>query len=918
MGIDDAHLRDSAGTSGTNGPRGGRGGVLIGVVFAVVVVVAVLWSLFPIGTKLALQYKLGSLPFATIAAESAQSNARSLANIGEPRILVDVPADAAVPILVVELKRALESAERPEGWEITAVNDPSVTFQAHALRVRQKLTIANPEWGTAELHVAADAVPSYENEKLTVRTALADTEIDSVDVKGFHIPWLMTSSVEAAVLVSLGNINKKMPSFVIPVGLPDSLVEAGVTRTALLVGSEGVSVMLGTEGTNPANSGDYKSNFVATAKRLYPDYKPGSGVIASGRGDKDLTAETESMRRDSITVNLEAAQGILGINEIADPSSVDQSAISNAVLVSVSPSWLEEKIRQQAFAAIKNINGDITLSIPDDGIAAKVIDGAIEVSAKGKAGFMGERLTVDFSAVAWASINPSSDGFEARFALRELRISTVSIAWEGRESAFHVPYDASLGSLITQFVETASSINIALPKVPIAFKAPEGGAFRLVVSETVPTLQLEGRSVFLSPRRVLVLASPKVTSAQSVVSPGVTLALMGDQFSRFAALMEKVEELMGGPSNAKMGIMVAKPSLANMIENAFAAINPRIEAAIKSSETSDAGEIQAIPGNASCGNPCASTSSCGNLRGCTIDVCRDVVVEGACRTFCPGGRWNPICREVCDRATQRVCGTETDNSCVGRINQCLVGVAQCTTAWASGLQATCEAALAMIRGTDFTGFAKVRSAVAVDASGETHNDARLQIADDLSAIDLSLVLAARAKVDASVDITWTDFGNLLICPSGKLNGTFNFAIPEERKEVHADLSWNGGGDAPLVASITPGKLKLTVKASEPPLQTLVKSNPGLLTCTLGSTIVGLGAAAMPKITRELVADTLRGLIKGDNGQIAAALIDGVYSREEEFSGIEFAFPDVTFPLLDETITVRPSMSDASLILSTVD
>lgn len=38
-----------------------------------------------------------------------------------------------------------------------------------------------------------------------------------------------------------------------------------------------------------------------------------------------------------------------------------------------------------------------------------------------------------------------------------------------------------------------------------------------------------------------------------------------------------------------------------------------------------------------------------------VKHCSTVVEEVGCHTFCPGGRWNPVCRELCDKVSKEVC-----------------------------------------------------------------------------------------------------------------------------------------------------------------------------------------------------------------------------------------------------------------------
>ena len=341
-------------------------------------------------------------------------------------------------------------------------------------------------------------------------------------------------------------------------------------------------------------------------------------------------------------------------------------------------------------------------------------------------------------------------------------------------------------------------------------------------------------------------------------------------------------------------------------------MKPTLYADVSNHDKIAASEIQAIPGNASCASTCSGANSCGQIGSCKIRVCSTVTKE-LCNNVCPGGRFNPLCRIVCKKVNEEVCHENDDNSCIDRVNQCVQGVSVCAAAWTSGLQLTCEAAMRAIDATDFRGLAKISGDVTIAGSGRTLDDMRLTIAPDLNSAALVSNAKANAKIDASLNIVWTDFGNLLLCPSGTLSGQFNVAAPAQSLTASTGIGWAGGGDNPLKATLTPGKIKVQLAASESPLTTLVKNNPGLLSCALGRAVVGLGLAVAPRVTGDLMAGALRKLIKNDTGAVIAAFVDGNYQLEIDVKPIDVELPSIRFQLAGQETVLKPRLSNQALI-----
>lgn len=354
------------------------------------------------------------------------------------------------------------------------------------------------------------------------------------------------------------------------------------------------------------------------------------------------------------------------------------------------------------------------------------------------------------------------------------------------------------------------------------------------------------------------------------------------------------------------------------MNDAWETLKPKVQATLQETSTFDAGEIKLIPADATCGNACQHAASCGNIGSCKIDVCHDVIAQGACNTVCPGGSFNPLCRLVCPEITKRICGKEDDQSCITRINACTSGAAECLARWTSGLQATCEATLATLRGAGFTGLAEVSGGMSVTGDGETANTSGLTVAPDLGAVELGITVAARANVDAHVDVVFTDFGNFFACPSGRLSANPSFSASLADQKLSARIVWNGGNATPLVAHISPNDPTIVIKTAEPPIVTMVKNNPGLLLCgpiqaAIGP-IVGLAVIASPHFTRELLSDALRKALPGEKGQMAAAIIDGEYRYTPRMPPIDFVVPSAPLQILDKAFVVAPRMTEKAVEL----
>lgn len=113
------------------------------------------------------------------------------------------------------------------------------------------------------------------------------------------------------------------------------------------------------------------------------------------------------------------------------------AALEQVAVLTASPEWLTDRLKTRLFDAAKTIDPKgVRLELAEDQVRVAVIDGAVEVKAGGKASMADGGVSVKFSFVGWSTLKPVTAGFGAGFAIRELKLSEVHVAWEGHEAAF--------------------------------------------------------------------------------------------------------------------------------------------------------------------------------------------------------------------------------------------------------------------------------------------------------------------------------------------------------------------------------------------------------------------------------------------------------------------------------------------------
>lgn len=866
--------------------------------------------------KWEIQSHLASRPYASTFETATDQNWTALAGIGQARVLVDVPATAITPILTTELKKAIAKIRISGGWAVSPSGEPTIEFLEGAIRVTQSTNLTNSRWGETSVALVVDGIPHLNNDALIVDTGLAQVRVESLSPFGFHLPGVIDSEVSKALDASLDNLNSLMPSVTIPATLPPDLVQQGLGKSAILVTQAAVAVMLGTSGGTRPRGKSYTADFLSVAREVYAGYVPGSNVIAAVNQTQDFSASAEQARAQAVAANLATVGMMMGVSPGSDLSKIGTGSVSSAVLVSASSDWLCDQLRAGVLAAIAKFQSPgIKLTIPPEQVSVKIADGAVEAAAGGTAAFLNDTVTVQFSVVMWAVVQPSADGMQARYLLRDLKIESVSVKWDGRVQGFKVPYESALGSLAAAFIGTLPTSDFPIPNLPIDIKATTDQNFTLIfTSQTVPEVSFLGRAVLLSPRRVDILVVPKLGARQPISVPPAPVAASG-QYEALEFLMEKAETFLNGSlATQKLAIYAAKPALASLVTSLFAALNPYVEAQIAAAPKFGPIDVKALPGNGTCNAPCQQVSSCGDIGSCKINVCSEVVTGTVCNTICP--QFVPGCNKICNPIKQLVCHSNPDNDCLNRVNSCVSSVGTCAAAWGSGLEATCRVALTALNGAGFNGLMTLSGSVSAAVAGVTQKNAQIKVPGDLSSLDLLLVASAQGTIGATMHIEWKQFGTLLLCPSGNLSGSFSAVAPVQPVTLHANLEWKGGTTAPLVGVATPNDISVDIRASEPPIQTLVRSNPALLTCTLGQTVVGLGLLSVPHVTQDLLASALRGVLGDKNGAIAAAVIDGRYTYTGHLSPISFTIPSVKSGLAGQTIEAFPALTPLALSMST--
>jgi hypothetical protein len=904
-------------------PRNGKRWVFwFGGLIVAMIIAAAAWFLIPQIVASQLAASFGKRPYALALREAETANQAALSNL-QPLILVDVPGRDFIPVIQDLIGKAAADAKLPDATTFVLQSSPFVSFLDYVIRIEAPIQVTHPKWGSTDLRIQVDAVPSVRGDELVITPSITKVEIGRVSPFGFTLPSAATPIIERIVTQSLDALNSKLNVAPIPIKLPEQMAKVVNALPALLVTDKGITVLLGPR--RPARDevvGSYKERFLIASRLILPSFEPGQGVLGvgsmGGPAGASLRDVSDALVARATAQNLRAAEALLNITSRADPMTLGAEAFTSTLLVSVSPEFFSKRLHSALVNIITKIQPKgMKINIRPEDIAVRMLDGAAEAEVSGSATFADGALRVDFALTAWATLYPEPGGIVAEYAPRRIELRQVFITWDGRETALKVPYQDQLGELLAKIVGELPRTPIAIPSLPLKFNVPEQKAFKIVLNDTMQGLRLQGRAIVLSPLRVQILAAAALVNAPEA---GLPQANPGDgQFQRLEAIVARGEYLLsGGKINDTAAIVVGKPGFATLMGKTWTTLDPRIVADYKDDAKFDAGEIKLIPPNASCGNACQHAESCGDVASCTINVCRDVLVKGPCVWSCPGGPFNPLCSNVCGQISKQVCGPESDSSCTNRISACTSGAAECLARWTSGLQATCEATLRTINATGFNGLAKVSGGIAIAAAGETFRNSALRVAPNLGAIGLEVKVVAHATVDAHLDITFTDFGNLFLCPSGRLSAKPEFHANLEDKQLSAQIKWTGGGNQPLKANLAFNDATIHVATAEPPLVTLVKENPGLLLCGPATAvlqpIVGLSIISSPKITRELLAGVLRTSIPRDKAAIAAAIIDGQYDYKASLPSVEFEIPSAIVNILNTSLRLNPRLAENAIVI----
>lgn len=889
---------------------------------AIAVVAAAIWYLLPYFVAPHLRKALGARSYTQVLSEAEKDNATALSRL-QPRVLVDVPSESIIALVRSELVKSASKLKPAEGASIELAGEPSISLLGHALRAASRGRIRHPEWGEIDLMLQIDAVPKVRDGSIVITPVITHAELRSISPFGFRLPSVATSLIEKITLDSLDALNGRFAPVVLPLKIPDRVAAAVGGSAALLVTDKSIAALLGTDGLSKGHAGaDYAGRFAEAARSVLAGYEPGQGVIAFASGDRtqggSLVDASNALRDQAVAENLAAIERTLRITSDTEPASLTETAFASTTLLSVSPAWFARQIKEKIFAAASGLAPDgVKLSIDPDDVAVELLEGVIEATVSGSAAFENDILKVDFTLTAWAAVHPDAGGVVARYVPRRVEIRRVLVGWEGREATIAVPYSDALGGVLNRIIGELPKYPVAIPPVPLRFKVPKSDAFKLVLRETASQVQLLGRSFVLSPRRIYVLSAIALSSTPEQKYPDAKPA--AGQFERLEALAERGEALLRADDDVRdtASLFIGKPGLASLMNNLWETLDPQIKGDHRSEARFDAGEINLIPPDASCGNACQVASRCENLSDCNTNVCGNVVIR-VCKEVCREPVLRKFCERQCHNKAKEWCRTDVDSLCVNRINTCISGAAECVARWTSGAQAKCETALAGINATNFRGLAKVSGSIVVDGSGQSFPGARLDVAPDLGRADLAVRIAGRADVEAQVNVVFTDFGNLFLCPSGRLSAKPRFAGSLADQKLSAAVAWTGGGVEPLKATITPASPTIRISSGEPPIVALARSNPGLLLCgpaqPVAGAIAGLSIVAAPRITRDLLARSIRQAFPTDKGALAAALFDGLYLYKVPIGPAEFSVPPVPVEVLSSSMTLSPRMTRNAVVL----
>jgi hypothetical protein len=890
--------------------------LLIMAVATALLVVVALWFSFPSIAKNYLEDELGKRQFSHVMKEADAANLAALGKIGSVEILLDIPSEPIIVALSDELQKAANLIDLGSGWKASLLAEPTISFHASAIRAEAPMALSNEDIGAATVTIQLDVVPSIQENELVAVPYVTALSLGDVEVYGFQLPGAVADKLNAAIGKSLEALNNKIPKQRIAINLPDELLKKSEAKPAVLISNQAVAVILGSEAaTKRAINGAYADEFIEAAREVLPNYVPGTGLIAVRPSESPPMEASETMRDEAAAANLAALEATLGIDGSIGPEELDPSVFGNLIMVTAEGRYFEQQLKEFAVKSIADLDtGDVALDVKPENVKVVLMDGVLGASAAGTVKIAEGKLEVGFSLTAWGVLRPGRDGLVASYSLREIKVSSVKVAWANRGVTLAVPYEAALGDVVARFIEELPDSLLKIPSVPLTVASGDEGDFKLVTKQPSLSLTFAGRAVSISPERVAVFAAPSLEGAdvpipQAAVSPG--------KLPRLTALAAMAHQaLLGEGDIDSLSLATAKAGLAHLLEGAWASLDPTISIDHQSTETFDADEIKAIPGDASCGNPCGDVDQCGDILKCTENICTTAVVDVTCHTWCPGGSWNPICKEICEDISREVCREEPNAGCISQIENCLKETAQCTAAWASGYQASCEIALAAIKATDTTGLAKVSGGAKLVASATTATGSRLVVAPDLSGLDLAIDVGGVAGVDAWLDITWTDFGNLFLCPSGRLAVHLDANARLATSPLRSTIKWEPSGDA-LKATFSFGTVAVLADTTEGPLGKLITSNPGLLTCGLGQAITGLAVIAVPNFTQDLLAEAIRSASgEDDKAKIVAGIIDGHFSYEGEIPPVTFDLPRSEVTLLDKLVTLKPRMSDVALIMGT--
>jgi hypothetical protein len=574
-------------------------------IFSLCILVAGFLFFLPNIVAWQLNKNLGQRSVANLIEDAIRQNTAALLSIEKPLILADIPASLAERAAVEEITRAVSGLELPDDWRVTLVGAPSASFLPNTLRLSAKAQVENAGIGSATLDLSVDAIPQIEARAVVLPLAISSASADRISVHGFRLPWPLPEVITETVQKSLNAINTRLKPVRLEIKGPPSLPGGGEPSAALLLTKDSVAVVLGKRTTSPrpALKGTYEQDFIAAAREIMPDYKPGLGVIAVAESENDLPNTSEALRASSISINLQHTEDLLGTDHTTDPAAVT-SDLSPVMLATVAADYFEQQVKLILQDAITKASiSSVELIVKPENIHVKTLEGALEANASGSAKFLSGwqgAITIDFTLTAWGVLDPSMTGLRARYAVRDFHIQRLLGKWNELEAPMGVENADALAALVLKLIKELPETTIQIPT--ISLKLPKQTRdVQVQFEKDEPKIQLLGRTVLLSPDRVMVMTIPTIPGgsvAQQLRWAASDLNARppaASDFQRLKALFQlSHNKIFGDDPSDQLNLGLRREGLAHLINAVWDFARPSVVAKLAGRNDLPKAEIDAM------------------------------------------------------------------------------------------------------------------------------------------------------------------------------------------------------------------------------------------------------------------------------------------------------------------------------------